>query len=398
MTNQEKSFNLWNLLLVLARRKKFIIGFVVLATVAGVVTAFVLPKWYKAKTSILPSQYDQSLGLTGNFAQFVRSSAGFELPLMATPSDVYATMLKSQTIKRAVIEENNLVEYFDEDSRHELEIYLEDKTKIKVTGEGVVELYFEDKNPEMSAQIANSYIRQLDALNRRVKAAKARADKDFIYSRLKTTEEQLNQARRLLLDFRTKNKALDLGQQRDIALGTASELKRRLALKTVDYDVQLRVYSADHPAVLKIKDEIDQIQNQLNTIELGSNQDDTYLNLPLAEIPRLEVEAAELQAEVATQEKVYDLLLELYEEARIKEQKDTPTIAVLEEAIPPEIKAKPQRSIIAAVSFFGSLILAILIALFADYLENIRRLSPSDFELLKRTRDELTGKTGYSDS
>ena len=92
------------------------------------------------------------------------------------------------------------------------------------------------------------------------------------------------------------------------------------------------------------------------------------------------------------------MLLELYEEARIQEQKDTPTIAVLEEAIPPEVKSKPQRSIIAAVSFFGSLLLAVLLALFADYLDNMRRLSTSDYELLKRTRDELGGKTRHSDS
>ena len=92
------------------------------------------------------------------------------------------------------------------------------------------------------------------------------------------------------------------------------------------------------------------------------------------------------------------MLTELYEEARIKEQKDTPTISVLETAYPPEIKYKPNRSIIVLATFFASFILAVFISLFADYLENLRRTSPSDFELIDQARKKFTGKTGYSDS
>ena len=392
-----RSFNLWKMLLVLARRKVFIISFVMICTIAAVAAAFMLPKWYRAKTSILPSQYDQHIGISGNFAQYTLSSAGFDLPMMATPSDVYATMLKSETVGRGVIEELGLCDHYGIPSIQKCNFYLSDHTKINVTGEGVIELYFQDRDPEMAAQVANSFIRHLDAVNREVQAGKAKSDREFIHQRLVSTKISLDSAKTLLLAFQKDNKAVDLDKQRELALNAASAIKAQLALVSVSLDVKKQSYSADHPEVKRLELEISELKRQLRNIEEGDGRD-SYLNMPLSQIPHLAAQYAEFEAEVSLQEKVYSLLTELYEEARIKEQKDTPTISVLETAYPPEIKYRPMRSIIVLATFFGSLALAIFISLFADYLENLRRTSPSDFELMDQVRKKLTGKTGYSDT
>lgn len=395
--DNNQSFNLWRMLLILARRKVFIIGFVVICTVAAVVVAMVMPKWYRAKTSILPSQFDQPIGLSGNFAQYAMSSAGFELPMMATPSDVYATMLKSETVRRGVIDELGLREYLSIASMQRCLSYLADETSIKVTGEGIIELYFLDKNPEMAARVANSYVEHLDAVNREVRSKKARSDRDFIYGRLMNTRAELDSAQARLVRFQQENNAIDLEKQRDMVLDAASEIKNELALKQVSLDVKKKTYSEAHPEVQRLEREVHELKRQMETLEKGDGEN-SYLSLPLAEIPALTTRYAELKADAALQEKIYMMLTELHEEARIKEQKDTPTISVLETAYPPEIKHKPKRSIIVLAVFFGSLVLAVLISLFADYLENLRRISPSDFELMDQARKKFTGKTGYSDS
>ncbi len=398
MNDSTQGFNLWKLLLVLAHRKFFIVGLVGLVTVVAVIIALALPKWYRAKTSILPSQYEQSLGISGNFSQFVQSSAGFELPIMATPSDVFATMLKSHTIARALIEEHKLAERYDISRFQELYGYLQDKTRIVVTEEGIVELYFEDRDPELAAAIANSYIEHLDNLNRQVKSAKAKADREFIHQRMVTTKSRLDSARGDLLDFQRENKAVDLTQQMEMAIASATELKTRLALIEVELDVQKNMYSSEHSRVRKLETEAAELKRQLTRIEDGSDAGESYTSLALSRMPELSVVHAQLVADMAMQEKVYDLLVGLYEEARIKEQKDTPTIAVLETAYSPDIKHKPKRSLIVMVAFFGSLCVAVFLALFADYLEQLRRISPADYELLNQARREITGKTRYSDS
>ena len=398
ITDTKGAFNLWQLLLVLARRRKFIVGFVLLATVTGVVVALVLPKWYRAKTSILPAQYDQPLGISGSFAQYTLSTSGFQLPIMATPSDVYATMLKSETVARGVITDNDLLNYLHLKSPQECERYLLGKTSVKITGEGVVELYFMDRDPAMAATVANSYIVHLDRLNREVKAAKARSDKAFIHGRLQATKTLLDSARAGLLAFQTTYKAIDLPRQKEVALQAATELKSRLVMTQVTLDVKRNAYSPNHPDIRQLEYEIAQLRYQLAIIEDGSGVTQSYFDLGLSTMPELAVRYAELQGNVTIQEKVYELLTNLFEEARIKEQKDTPTIAVLETAYPPELKYRPQRSIIVMAAFAGSLVLALFLALFADYLQHLRRSSPSDFDLIMQARNEFTGKTGYPDS
>ncbi len=394
-----RNFNLWKVLLVIARRKLFIISFVMICTIGAVLAALLLPKWYQARASILPSQHEQMGGISGSFNQFAVTSAGFELPLMATPSDVYATMLKSETIGRAVINDLNLNEYLDIKLFHECYLYLQDQTKISVTKAGVVEIYFEDKNPEMSARVANNYVTQLDRLNREVKVGKAKSDREFIFQRLTEAQTKLDDARTTLMNFQLTNKAVDLEKQKDLSLTAASELKTRLAIRLVDLDVKKGLYSKSHSAVRQLELEVNEIKNQMKELEVGSaDGESSFLDLPLSKIPELSISYSRLKANVTLCENVFILLTELHEEARIKEQKDTPTISILETAWPPEIKHRPQRSLIVLATFFCSLMLALFIALFADYLENLRRISPDDFELMDQARREITGKSGYSDS
>ncbi|MCK5124881.1 MAG: hypothetical protein KAR42_01355 [candidate division Zixibacteria bacterium] len=397
MEDSNKSFNLWTMFVVLARRKKFIISFVVVCTIGAIGIALLLPKWYRAKTSILPSQHDQLVGLSGNFAQYTLSSAGFDLPIMATPSDVYATMLQSETIARAVSDKLSLQQYLGIKTFQECYYYLKDAVDIAVTPEGTVEIYCLDKDPEMAAQIANQYIEQLDLLNRKVKAAKAKSDREFIYYRLDSTRTRLDDARNKLLEFQIDNKAIDLVSQKNLAIASATELKTELAMTRVSLDVKKESFSESHPAVKSLESRTAQLEKQIREIESGRGGS-SYLNLPLDQIPGLTIRLTELQAEVELQEKVYGLLTELYEEARIKEQKDTPTISILETAYPPELKYKPKRSLIVAATFICSLLLAVFLSLFADYLENLRRSSPSDFELMQEARKKITGKSRYTDS
>jgi tyrosine-protein kinase Etk/Wzc len=234
-------------------------------------------------------------------------------------------------------------------------------------------------------------------LNREVRSSKAKYDRIFISGRLARTKANLDSAQAALLDFQEKNSTVDLDKQRDLSLDAAAKIKTQLALTRVSLDVKRRSYSEDHPEVRRLELEVKELENQLKALETGRGQL-SYLNLPLDEIPSLSVKYADLKSEVGIQEKIYDLLTGMYEEARIKEQKDTPTISVLETAYPPEIKYLPKRGLIIVSSFMASLCLAILLALFADYIENLRRTSPSDFELMDQVRKKLSGKPGYPDS
>ena len=83
---------------------------------------------------------------------------------------------------------------------------------------------------------------------------------------------------------------------------------------------------------------------QLNQIEYGSlNEEHGGNNLfpNLSEIPELAIQLYRLKREVEIQNNLFTFLTQQYEEAKIQEVKNTPTIQILDIAVEPEKKIKP---------------------------------------------------------
>lgn len=84
------------------------------------------------------------------------------------------------------------------------------------------------------------------------------------------------------------------------------------------------------------------------------------LNKKLSNIPELGTASLRLYREYLIQNKIYELLKPLYEQVKFQEQKDTPSVVVLDKAVPAERKTKPKRLIIIAASCISSLLLSLI--------------------------------------
>jgi uncharacterized protein involved in exopolysaccharide biosynthesis len=80
----------------------------------------------------------------------------------------------------------------------------------------------------------------------------------------------------------------------------------------------------------------------------------------LARLPGLKNEGARLALDAEIQRRVFTMLTGQYEDARIQEMRDTPTITVLDRARPPELKSRPRRSVIVIASTLVALLLSAL--------------------------------------
>ena len=376
---EEKEFNLWKLLEILARRIKFIIVFVLLITVAAAVISLILPKWYEATTLVLPPKDEGlKLGWGGSIDKMTSLTSGLSLPLMATPTDVYARIVGSRTLLDRVIDKNNLAEYYGIQGRSDLYNRIEDKLDYRVTPEGLMEISFSDRSAEKAAEVTNSFAEELDGLNRELATSRARLTKEFIEDRLKAASAELEAARRDLQDFQDKNMAVDLDRQTQLAIESAVGLKVDLARNEIELNLKERTLSPSHPDVVILRQRVDEIKRQINNLEFGGS-DSTFLNLPISEVPQLKIVYAQLMTRVQIAETLFRLLSEQYEQAKIQEMMNTPTISVIDRAYPPELPIKPQKRIIVIIAFVISLIIAIFLALFFDYLENLRIKSPADY-------------------
>jgi uncharacterized protein involved in exopolysaccharide biosynthesis len=76
--------------------------------------------------------------------------------------------------------------------------------------------------------------------------------------------------------------------------------------------------------------------------------------------------------EVKVQETLYSLLTSQNEQAKIAEARDTPTVQVLDPAIPAEKKSKPSIRLNMLIAGVLALFVGIFVAFFLEYLDRIR--------------------------
>ena len=218
MTNQGQN-NFWVLLDVLARRRRLFMTIVLSTTILATITAFVLPKWYKAEALLLPPK-DISAPISGlkDLTDVASVTQGLDLPLLATPSDVYARILKSRAIADTVMRVFDLINRYEAENADETYNALMENAEFKVTDEGLLLVTVEDKDPQMAAQMANRFIDELDRINSRITQARGSENRRFIEERLAKVKSELDSARKELQDFQTSHRTVDFDEQTRLAI------------------------------------------------------------------------------------------------------------------------------------------------------------------------------------
>ncbi len=228
--NQEQSSNLWLFLEVLAKRRNLIIGIVTLAVLISVGAALLLPVWYKAEALLLPPKDLSSAFVSSSrLSEVVSITGGLNMPVLATPNDIYARMLKSRSVTKKIITQYDLQNRYQTrnfDETYETFMYY---TTIRVTEEGLLSVAVEYKDPKTAADLTNSLIDALDAVNKGIISARINQTKEFVESRFEQVLTELDSARFALQSFQMKYKTVDFDEQTRLAIEQAAQLKIKLA-------------------------------------------------------------------------------------------------------------------------------------------------------------------------
>ncbi|MFQ5606438.1 MAG: hypothetical protein ACE5GA_00720, partial [Candidatus Zixiibacteriota bacterium] len=243
---------------------------------------------------------------------------------------------------------------------------------------GLIRVRFEDRDPVRAAEIANAFVSELDRINREIFSVRTEQSREFIESSLADAKDELDSARAQLRAFQELNRTVDLDEQTSLTITTAATLKATLGATEVELNLKKRSLSRSHPEIAELAGKVAELKKKIAELEFGSD-DSSYFSLPVAETPRLMAALAELTTRVRVAERLFENLRLSLDDARIQEKKEAPGLAILDPATPPEIRQRPQRSLIVGVSFAVSLVLAILLALIIEYVADLERRSPEDF-------------------
>jgi len=366
---------------VLIRWRRIIYKIFLITCAVAVVISLLIPPKYTASASIMPPNPEQEtmLGLIGmNISSTLSKLSQLSgIPGMSTPSDLYAAIMKSDRVKGEIINKFNLKKEFKSKTFTDASKMLEKITKISVSPVGIITVSVTYKNKYLAAQIANAYIEELDRFNKETVMTTGRKYRIFVEERLKMTTDSLQKAEESLRKFQEKHRTVALDIEIENAIEIIAKLKSEIILREVQKGAVASTGSINNPFVANIDKELRELKRQLAKIEFGTT--DTTLkefgagfSVPFGKLPELSLEYARLLREVKIQEAVYELLTQQYEQAKIMEAKETPTVQIIDRASPPEKKSGPKRSKIVILSALFSLFFGVCLAFLLDWYENLK--------------------------
>ena len=380
--NSATLYDYWD---VLIARRAVIAGSFLLGAVLSLGISLLLPNVYESTSSVLPQLESKEGGalaalLASPAAGGMAQNLGLGLPgLPTTPTDVFVSILKSRLMADDVINKFNLMDRYREKTMVETRKELEDHLRITVTKEKVIKVAVEDEDPQVAADMANYYVSNLDRLNRTVIVNKAGQNRAFLERRLNETMESMAKAEEALRDFQAKNKTVAVEAQAKVMIEAAAMIQGQITAQEVQLQVMGGYLSPDNPDLARIRSNVEELKKQLAT--MGSGKDakgmlsSERLHPAMVAVPDLALQFGRLFRQVKVQETLFTLLTSQHEQAKIAEARDTPTVQVLDQAVPADKRTRPRILLNVAVAGVLALVIGIFLAFFLDYRARVRQVS-----------------------
>lgn len=333
------------------------------------------PVTYKAPVTILPpTETDQFSGLGslisgGGVGDFLTGK------LVPGNSQLFIQILKSRTAAEYVIRKNNLLEFFNEEKEFEAVKILQRNLELDLSKEGIITLsvnisseylplVFTDITSikKLSAKISNSFVEALDSINREKVSYRAKRGREYIEEQLNITKTELDSAEVKLMEFQKKNKTVSLPDQLTSAIESAAKLKAEIVSTEIEIGLLEPNSRPDNKTILALKNKLYQLNNEYEKFDIAS---DDYL-IAFSDVPELAMQLSKLIRTVKINNEVYLLLQQQYYKERIQENRDVPTIDILDEAIPPEKKVSPR---LIYSTFVSSIFVLLMVSSFLIFRE-----------------------------
>ncbi|HLY39672.1 MAG TPA: Wzz/FepE/Etk N-terminal domain-containing protein [Terracidiphilus sp.] len=395
-----EDFSWLDFFLILAQRRKFILAFTVICTIAAAAVSLVLPVEYTATVVILPPQQNSSFGGSlamqlaglGSMSGLAESTLGLK-----NLNEMYVSMLKSRSVEDAVIQKFGLMrEYhkkYDVDARKALEKHTEIDGSTK---DGLIKLSFENRNAERAAAIANGYVDQFRNLSQHLAITEAAQRRIIFDQQLKKTNDDLANAEQALKETQLSTGMIQVDAQSRAFIEAAAHLRAQVVAKQVQIEA-MRSYAAnDNPALIEAQRELDGLNAQYNHLvgSQGNSSDDLFL--PRGKIPQAGLEYIRKLRDVKYYEAIFEILARQLEIAKLDEAKEGGFIQVVDPAMVPSKKSFPKRMLITAGAAAVALTLAILWVMFQAGLERMAAADPAKREKLILLRQTLGLRRGQS--
>lgn len=358
--DEEEGISLVELLTWVGERKRTI-GLVTGAAAAlSLVAALLTTPIYTARTTLLPPSSQQGGGASAAVLAALGPLGGLAGGIAPkSPDELYVSLLKSDSVLRALDEQFKLKERYEVKSFEALRKVVPGKV-VRVTADkksGVITVEVDDEDPKFAAEFANAHTVEVTKVLGRLAVSDAQLRRAFFDQQLKETKENLIKAERDLQRVQEKSGVIVLDKQAEALIGGAATLRAQIAEREVQLKVLRGSATEQNPDVQRLMAELRALRGELARMESNQGgQPGSAVDIPVGRIPEAAIDYVRARRELKLQETLLEGMVRQFEMAKLDEAKEGPVLQQVDVALPPDYKSKPSRALIV----LGSTLIALL--------------------------------------
>jgi uncharacterized protein involved in exopolysaccharide biosynthesis len=381
---------LFDVIEILVKYRKFLFLFVFLVTSAATLYAILSPKWYKSTSSVFPAERNDLLSSLSGLSSLAKGFAGggglAALTGSNTESDKYIAILKSGTMTNDVIKKFDLIKEYEREGDYYDKVVSdwEDNLELEVQDEGNLTITVYSKNPKKAADMSNYLVEKLNEINTNLSVTNAKANREFVEKRYLQNIGDINNLENAMRTFQEKYGVIAIPEQLEATVKSMSEIYVELYKKEVEFNVVKQTYGNDHPLTTSSEIEMVELRKKIDMLNKGTDasQRDVKLIIPFKQAPELGNEYLKIYRNLEIQYKILEFVQPLYEQAKVEEARNTPSVLVLDYAGPAERKSKPKVLLYLFLSFVISFSIALVVVMIWEGILNLRKIDQVRFDSL----------------
>lgn len=364
MNNLEnkKSISLIDIIAILLKYKKKIIGITILSLIISTILYFFVFDLIFTSTASVKST-SKGGGLLSAIEGGIPDIGGLDdLGVgggkSAKELAAYENILLSRRCLEPLIVKFNLMQRDDIEFMDDaLKEFRENKLKItydKIAG--IMYISVLDKDKVLAKEMVEFLLEQLNSINIEMNVLNAKNNREFIEKRYYQSKEDLSKIEDSIKSFQ-----LIYGVAPDLQIKASAQsvftLEAELKSEEVKLDVLRKILSSDQPEVKVQQEKVNSIKNQISLIQNSTDLNDV---LRLGNSPNIILSYLRLQRDLEIQTKILTFVLPIYEQAKIEEKRETPSVIVLDKPTIADKKTKPKRATMVIVFTFLGFVVSLI--------------------------------------
>nr|HPI99125.1 GNVR domain-containing protein [Synergistales bacterium] len=209
---------------------------------------------------------------------------------------------------------------------------------------------------------------ELQDLLQTLAVSEASQQRLFLEGQVRETQLELLRSENELAEYQKKTGILNAGQQASALMSAIATFRARISAKEVELKTAQTFASANNPRIQQLQTEIASLKEEMAKLEEKASTG-TNGSFSLSELPDAGLEYLRKLRDQKFYETLYEMLLKQLETARMAEAQEPSIIQVIDEAVPPQVKAKPKRKQVVVLATVLGFFLSIFLAFVFEFVE-----------------------------